>query len=293
MVRTYFELTRGTASDIEGQLAARLERLRRRLASVRHTFAVMSGKGGVGKSVLAANLAAALAADGLRVGVVDADMNGPSMARLLGVPRSPLRVTDSGVEPAVGAAGVRVMSMDLLLAGDERPVDWKGPRHDTFLWRGTLEANALREFLSDTLWGTLDFLVLDLPPGADRIAPVHDLLPDLGGVVLVTLPSALSRFVVRKSLTAVLAAGVPVIGYVENMVGYICPDCGARGPLFESDGAGFEGVPRLAEVPFDSRFGGATDAGSPDVLDRPEAPASRAIREIADRIRSFFGDVTP
>jgi ATP-binding protein involved in chromosome partitioning len=289
-LRTYFDLTDGTASDIEGQLAARQERLRSRLASVRHSFAVMSGKGGVGKSVITANLAATLAADGAAVGVLDADLNGPSMARLLGADRSPLRVKRGSVEPALGSAGVRVMSMDLLLASEEAPVSWGGPQRESSLWRGTLEANALREFLSDTAWGELDYLILDLPPGTDRIVPVHDLLPDLGGVVVVTLPSDLSRFIVRKSLAAARELGIPIIGYVENMAGYICPHCGRRGPLFDSDGSGFESVPRLADVPFDWRFGSETDAGRPDVLGRPDSPGGRATREIAERVKSFFGE---
>lgn len=287
-LRTYFQLPGGTASDIAGQLAVKTKRLQRRLAAVQHVFAVMSGKGGVGKSVITANLAARLADEGLSVGVLDADLNGPSMARLLGANGEPLRVTERSVEPAVGSAGVKVMSMDLLLAGEATPVEWGGPQSETFLWRGTLEANTLREFLSDTAWGNLDYLILDLPPGTDRIAPVRDLLPTLGGVIVVTVPSELSRFIVGKSLTLSREMGIPVLGYVENMSGYVCPHCGEVGRLFDSASVSFEDVPRLAGLPFDPEFGRETEAGRPDVLRRPDTEVGRGIRVIASAIREHF-----
>ncbi len=287
-IRTYFDVSETSASDIEGQLDVRRQRVERRLADVRHSLAVMSGKGGVGKSVITANLAAALAADGCAVGVLDADLNGPSMARLLGVRRAPLRVTAEAVEPASGAAGVRVMSMDLLLASEESPVDWTGPKQGSFLWRGTLEANTLGEFLGDTEWGQLDYLILDLAPGTDRIVPLSEIVPSLGGLVMVSLPSQLARFIVGKSLTMARKLDIPIIGYVENMTGYLCPHCEQVGDLFEGAGRGFEGIERLASLPFDPRFGAATDAGRPDVLQRPESPVGRGIRQVASAVRTFF-----
>lgn len=287
-VRTYSELSDRTSSDIAGQLAAREGRLRRRLSSVSHIFAVLSGKGGVGKSIVTANLATALASDGLAVGVLDVDLNGPSQARLLGAESAPLRVMHTAVEPAVGALGVKVMSMGLLLERDDAPLDWVGPSEGSFVWRGLLEVNALSEFLSDTEWGELDYLILDLPPGTDRIAPVHDLLPNLGAAVVVTLPSDLSRFIVRKSLTMSRELGIPIIGYVENMAGYLCPHCGRMGSLFEAEAGSFEGTRRLASVPFDPVFGRNTDAGRPDVIERPDSEVAVAIRAIASAVRTFF-----
>jgi ATP-binding protein involved in chromosome partitioning len=288
--RTYSQVPGGTASDIGGQLAARARRLERRLSDVRRTVAIMSGKGGVGKSVVTANLATALAADGLSVGVLDADLNGPSMAKLLGVGDSPLAVGEESVEPAIGAGGVKVMSMGLLLQTAETPVTWSGPRSDTFLWRGSLEMNALREFLADTAWGRLDYLLLDLPPGADRIASIHDLLPNLGGAIAITLPSELSREIVSKSLNMARELGVPVIGYVENMSGYLCPHCNEVGPTFVTEREGFDGVPLLATLPFDPRFGGETDAGRPDAARGPDSLTGRAVREIAASVKRFFED---
>jgi len=289
-IRTYSELREVTASDIEGQLAARQEKLRRRLESVRHTVAVMSGKGGVGKSVVTAGLATVLAEEGAAVGVLDADVNGPSMARLLGVPRSGLRLAGEAVEPGVGAAGVKVMSMDLLLARDESPVEWRGPERERYLWQSTLEANAVREFLADTHWGALDFLFLDLPPGTGSLTAVHDVLPGLGGVVAVTLPSALSKLVVGKSLTLARRLGLSLIGYVENMTAYVCPDCGGVGPLFEAPDTKFEGVRRLAKLPFDPIFGREMDSGRSDVLGRPDTHVARGLRQAAAEVRTFFTD---
>ena len=285
-MRTYHDLT-GGPSEVAEQLAAMRERLERRLATVRHSVAVMSGKGGVGKSVVSANLAAALAAQGLAVGVADADLNGPSMARLLGAKVGPPRITERGVEPAVGAAGVRVMSMDLWLERDETPVRWVGPESDTWVWRGAAEASALREFLGDTVWGELDYLILDLPPGADRLGTVRDLVPGLGGVIAVTIPSGLSRFVVGKSLSMARDLGVPVLGYVLNMAAYGCPHCGETGPLFGTD-VSFDGVDRLAEVPFDPELGRLADAGRTCVLERPGSGAGLEFRALADRVRAFF-----
>ncbi len=287
--RGYAQVVDGTASDIAGQLARRMDRVRRRLAKVRHTLAVVSGKGGVGKSAITANLAAFFANEGLKVGVLDADLNGPSAARLLGA-RGPLQVSEHEVEPVMGAAGVKVMSMDLLLTSEEVPVVWSGPKSESFLWRGTLEANAIREFLADTAWGELDYLVIDLAPGADRIVPVHDLIPDLGGAVVITIPSELSRVIVSKSLTMLSNRGIDAIGYVVNMAGYLCPDCGNRGPLFEADAISFDGIAHLADLPFDPEFGASTDAGRPGVLELPESPVSLGIGEIADHVRRRLED---
>lgn len=286
-IPSYFEVGGATRSDVEGQLDARMARLEERLSGIRHVLAVMSGKGGVGKSIVTANLSAVLAAEGARVGVADADLNGPCMARLLGVDRNPPRVTEHGVEPGLGAAGVRVMSMDLLLADEASPLRWRGPDSGSWLWRGTLETNALREFLADTAWGALDYLILDLPPGADRVAPVRDLIPDPTGLIAVTLPSELSRSVVARSLTLARELELPVIGHVVNMVGYICPHCGERGRLFDATEPDLGTVPCLAEIPFDPNFGRESDAGRPYVLTRPDASASRAIRQLANSVRAY------
>jgi ATP-binding protein involved in chromosome partitioning len=288
-MKGYRDIAGDGGSDIVGQIAEHVSRLRARMATVRRTVAVVSGKGGVGKSALTANLAAALAADGFAVGVLDADLNGPSLGTMLGVRGQRLRVTEAGVAPAVSDTGVRVLSIDLLLPSDETPVVWEAPTQtDAHTWRGTMEANALREFLTDTDWGALDMLSLDLPPGADRLPTVAGLLPDLGGALVVTIPSAVSHLVVRKSIALAREARVALLGLVENMAGYVCLGCGSLGALFDGPGgehtAAQAGLPFLGRIPFDPRVAAAADRGRPFVLDHGESLAGRALRDLAARL---------
>jgi ATP-binding protein involved in chromosome partitioning len=285
-MKRYRDIAGDGGSDIVGQIAEQQARLRARLATVRRTVAVVSGKGGVGKSSITANLAAALGAEGHAIGVLDADLNGPSMAKMLGVRTQRLRVTEAGVEPALAADGTRVVSIDLLLPSDDTPVVWDAPTQaDAHTWRGTMEANALREFLTDTVWGALDILLLDLPPGADRLPVVAGLLPGLSGAVVVTIPSEVSHLVVKKSITLARESGTRILGLVENMAGYVCVRCGSLGPLFEGPGgertAAQAGIPFLGAVPFDPRLAAAADHGRPFVLDHGETPAGRALRAVA------------
>ncbi|MGH7322056.1 MAG: P-loop NTPase [Candidatus Rokuibacteriota bacterium] len=288
-MKRYKDVLGDGGSNIAGQLAEQQRRLGARMAGIRRTIAIVSGKGGVGKSAITANLAAALAADGYAVGALDADLNGPSLAKMLGVRGQTLRVTDSGVAPAVSAAGIRVLSMDLLLPSDETPVLWEAPTQaEAHTWRGTMEANVLREFLTDTVWGTLDLLLLDLPPGADRLPTVTDLVPDLTGAIVVTIPSEISHLVVKKSIALAREAKAPLLGLVENMAGYVCVGCGRLGTLFEGPGgertAAQLGIPFLGRIPFDPRLAAAADHGRPFVLDCGESLAGRALRAIAARL---------
>jgi ATP-binding protein involved in chromosome partitioning len=279
VMKKYRDIAGDGGSNIVGQVEAQQARLGARLREVRAIIAVVSGKGGVGKSSVTANLAGAFALGGARVGVLDADLNGPSMATMLGVRGRTLVVGAAGVEPPAGALGIGVMSMDLLLAGDATPLTWDAPSQaEAHTWRGTMEANALREFLADTAWGALDVLLIDLPPGTDRLATIIGMVPALAGTVIVTIPSDVSRLVVRKSITVALAAPAPVLGLIENMAGMF-PGPGAEGLASES------GVPFLGRVPFDPALAAAADRGEPYVATSPEAPAARALRAIADRLR--------
>jgi ATP-binding protein involved in chromosome partitioning len=288
-VKGYRDIVGDGGSNIVAQVAAQQARLRARMAPVRATVAVVSGKGGVGKSAVTANLAAALALGGRAVGVLDADLNGPSMAKMLGVRGQPLRVTEEGVTPAVSAEGIRVLSMDLLLPGDDTPVVWDAATQaDAHTWRGSMEGTALREFLADTAWGALDVLLLDLAPGAERLPTLLDLLPDLRGAVVVTIPSAVSHLVVGRAITLARDRGARLLGLVENMAGYACPHCGEIGALFEGPGgettAARHGLPFLGRVPFDPRLAGGADRGQPFVLDHPDTVAGRALGEVATRL---------
>lgn len=251
--RTYHELTESDRSGVAAQVEAQRARLGARLGSVRSVVAVMSGKGGVGKSHVTALLAAAMAKVAPeRVGVLDADLASPTVARMLGA-RGRLEAAEDGVRPVVGRDGLRVVSTEFLLVED-RPLEWREPDGDRWVWRGALTAGVLREFMADVAWGPLDLLLIDLPPGVDGVVDVGSLLPKLSGVVAVTIPSEESRRSVARALGAALKAGLPVLGIVENMTGIACEGCGTRVPLFEGDAgdrlARQFGVPLLGRLPF-------------------------------------------
>ncbi len=263
--RTYHEVTGPDASGLGEQVAAQRLRVAARLARIGRVVAVMSGKGGVGKSHVTAGLARAIAARGFQVGVLDADLTGPTTARMLEA-RGPLRDDGDGVHPALGTGGIRVFSSDLLLE-DGAPLRWREPGQDRFIWRGALEAGALREFLSDVQWGDLDVLLVDLPPGSDRLQDLADLVPRLAGVIAVTVPSEESRRAVARAMRAAREAGLDLLGIVENMSGYRCPGCGHAGPLFSGDAgnalAAEFAVPVLTRIPFSPSAG--PPPGLPDL----------------------------
>jgi ATP-binding protein involved in chromosome partitioning len=278
MPKRYRDIAGDGGSNIVGQVEAQQARLRDRLAGVRAILAVVSGKGGVGKSSVTANLAAAFALEGRQVGVLDADLNGPTMAKMLGVRGTRLVVREGAVEPPRNAFGVKVMSMDLLLPSDAAPLTWDAPTQDeAHTWRGTMEANALREFLADTDWGRLDLLLIDLPPGTDRLLTVTSLVPVLAGTVVVTIPSEVSQLVVRKSLTVAAQGRAPLLGLVENMAGLL------PGPDVEAL-AREAGTPFLGRVPFDAELARAADRGESIVAIAPERAASRAFRGLASAL---------
>jgi ATP-binding protein involved in chromosome partitioning len=184
--------------------------------------------------------------------------------------------------------------MDLLLAKDDTPVVWQAPTQtESYLWRSSAEATALREFLRDTVWGTLDILFLDLPPGTDRIATLADILPGLTGMLIVTIPSEVSHLVVRRSLALAKALNVPVLGLIENMVGYYCRTCETVGELFRpGQGAALAsdfGVAFLGGIPFDPRLALSGDSGIPFVALHGETPVGRLFRSIAEGLLAHAG----
>jgi ATP-binding protein involved in chromosome partitioning len=263
------------------------------MAAIRHKVAILSGKGGVGKSTLTSNLAAVLAQDGARVAAVDADLNGPALAKMLGVRGAPLRIGPDGAEPPRGALGIKVLSMDHLLPRDEIPLQWKAHNQDgNFVWRASAEAAALREFLSDTAWGQLDFLVIDLPPGTDKVSLLAGLLPEIAAAIVVTIPTEISQRTVRKSITmATELWGASAVTVVENMAAYRCSHCGHEEILFRGpDSAAMArelGVSFLGRVPFDPRLATAADRGAPYVEQEPGTPCAAALRAVATALRCF------
>jgi ATP-binding protein involved in chromosome partitioning len=290
-MKTYKDIIGDGGSNIVAQVTAQAGRVKQRLAPVRHIVAVMSGKGGVGKSSVTVNLATALALQNHTVGILDADLNGPTIAKMAGVRNYRLQQNESGIIPAVANLNIKVMSMDLFLPDDHTPVLWEAPtQKDAFSWRGMMEVAALREFLSDTEWGELDFLLIDLPPGTDKLPNLVDVLPRLSGTVIVTIPSGVSQLVVGKSVTmAKDLLNAPVIGLVENMSAYVCAHCGKDEELFPSGEAekitARHKVPFLGKIPFDPRIALAGDEGRFFLINHGETPAGKAIRQIADRVK--------
>ena len=210
-MRTYHQLTDPDRSGLADQIGAQRKRVAERLAGVRRIVAVMSGKGGVGKSFVTAHLARALARGGRSVGVLDADLNGPMIPGLLQAP-------PTAQPPAVGLDGVKCISMGQFL-DEGAPLTFTGPAAESFVWRGAMEASALREFLGDVEWGKLDMLLLDLPPGMQRYVELCDILGNPPTVLTVTIPTPESRDAVRRAMRAAVERGSELLGIVENMVG--------------------------------------------------------------------------
>ena len=254
------------------------------MSKVKHKIAVISGKGGVGKSTITVNLAVAYAMHGHKnkVGILDADLHGPSVPKLLGLTGQRLQARPLGVFPVSGPLGIKVVSMDLLLP-EEAPVIWRGP----------LKMAAIRQFLSDVVWGDLDALFIDLPPGTgDEPLSVAQLLPEIDGVVIVTIPSEVSQLVVKKAVTFARRLGMPIIGVMENMSEFVCPNCGTRVDIFQSKGgkriAEETNIPLLGSIPIDPKISETSDMGVPFIVENTSSTATKAFMEIAGKVEDFL-----
>lgn len=222
---------------------------------VKQVIAVLSGKGGVGKSTITALLAVALAQKNQRVGILDADVTGPSIPKLFGIPAGGVRGSDDGMLPPTSGLGIKIMSTNLLLADENSAVVWRGP----------MIAGAIKQFWTDTLWGRLDTLLVDLPPGtSDAALSVMQTLP-ISGVILVTTPQELAAMVVRKAVHMLKQLNTPILGVVENMSYFTCPDCGKQheifGPSHAAEIAEAAGAPLLARLPINPQITRLGDAG--------------------------------
>ena len=263
-------------------------KLKTKMSKIKHKVAVISGKGGVGKSTVTVNLAVAFAVQGHldKVGVLDADIHGPCVPKMLGLKGQKLIGGPAGtIFPVTGQYGLKVVSMDFLLPNDEAPVIWRGP----------LKMRVIQQFLSDIMWGALDFLLIDLPPGTgDEPLSVMQLIPDIDGVIIVTMPSEVSQAVVKKAVTFAKQLGVPVIGIIENMSGFVCPECGAQLDIFKTGGgkkiASDLSVPYLGKIPIDPAICIDSDRGIPFVTENPASPTAKAFAEIVMKIKQFLKD---
>ena len=255
------------------------QNLKNRMAKIKHKIAIISGKGGVGKSTVTVNLATAFAMQGKRVGVLDADIHGPSVPKLLGLEGQQVESGPTGALPVNGPLGMKVMSIDFFL-----------PEQAPTIWRGPLKMRAIRQFLSDIEWGELDFLFIDLPPGTgDEPLSIAQLLPDIDGVVIVTMPSGLSSSIVKKAITFAERLKMPIIGVVENMSGFVCPHCGKKTEIFQSGGgkkmAEETGVPFLGSIPIDPTVGTDSDKGTPFVSSHKDSVAAKAFMDVVLKVQ--------
>jgi ATP-binding protein involved in chromosome partitioning len=267
------------------QIQEQEQRLKTRMSKVKHKIAVISGKGGVGKSTVTVNLAMAFAMHGYanRVGILDADITGPCVPKMLGLHGQRLPASPAGIFPALGPLGIKVLSMDFLLPSEESPVIWRGP----------LKMKAISQFLSDIVWGELEFLFIDLPPGTgDEPLSIMQLIPEMDGVVIVTIASEVSQIVVKKAVTFSRKLGIPVIGVIENMSGFVCPKCGAEIDIFKVGGgkkiAEDLSVPFLGSIPIDPEICRDSDNGIPFITEHVDSPATKAFTEIVKKIEHFL-----
>ncbi|HZT90160.1 MAG TPA: iron-sulfur cluster carrier protein ApbC [Stellaceae bacterium] len=253
---------------------------------VRAIVAVASGKGGVGKSTVAANLALALAANGLRVGVLDADIYGPSMPRMLGISGRPVSPDGKTLQPMENY-GVKCMSIGFLV-----------PEETAMIWRGPMVMSALQQMLRDVEWGELDIMIVDMPPGTGDAQLTMAQQVALAGAVIVSTPQDIALIDARRGLTMFNKVDVPVLGIIENMSYFLCPHCGERSDIFSHGGARREaarlGTEFLGEVPLDLTIRETSDAGHPIAASDPSSPHALLFREIAARVwQKIAGDDAP
>jgi len=254
------------------------QKLQSRLCRIKHKIVVLSGKGGVGKSTVAVNLATALMLSGKRVGLLDVDIHGPSIPTMLGLEREKIHGSEDGLIP-VEINGMKVMSLGFLL----------GHQDDAVIWRGPMKMGVIKQFLKDVAWGDLDDLIIDSPPGTgDEPLSVCQLIGQLDGAVIVTTPQKVAAVDVRKSITFCRRLGVPVLGVVENMSGFVCPKCGEVTQILPSGGglriAKDMNAPFLGSIPMDPKIAEAGDSGRAMLGQDSDSPMARAMKEIIIRL---------
>jgi len=251
------------------------QRLERNLCQIEHQILVMSGKGGVGKSTTALNLALALAKEGKAVGLLDVDLHGPSLPTMLGMADQRPYATEEGIIP-LEANGLRVMSIGFLLEQSDQAMIMRGP----------MKHGAIQQFLADVVWGPLDVLVIDCPPGTgDEPLSAAQLLGQGASTVIVTTPQEVALVDVEKSVSFSRQLSINILGVIENMAGFVCPHCEEVTDLFGRGGgeklADKMQIPFLGRIPLDPRMVVAGDSGKPFIVDHPETEAARALQHVA------------
>ena len=257
------------------------EVLQARLSHIKHRLVVMSGKGGVGKSTIAVSLAVSLARQGHKVGLLDADIHGPNLPKMLGLENKRLQASEGGIIPEPVMENLSVVSMAFLLDNPDNPVVWRGP----------LKHTVIRQFVADVQWGELDYLIIDLPPGTgDEPLSVAQVIKPIDGSIIVTTPQDVALLDSRKSVVFSQQIEVPVLGIVENMSGFNCPHCNHAIDLFKQGGGRKAAedlkVPFLGAVPLDPQVVIQGDAGKPFVTAFPETATATAFNEITTKVEA-------
>ena len=271
--------------DQKKQMQAEQEQIRQRLKRIKHQILVLSGKGGVGKSTVAVNLAVSLALSGKSVGLLDIDIHGPSVPKILNLEEKVIQAIGDTILPVEVIENLKVMSLGFLLRGKD----------DAVIWRGPMKYQMIKQFLKDVDWGSLDFLVVDSPPGTgDEPLSVVQLLEDADGAIIVTTPQEVALSDVRRCITFCRNLRLPVLGVLENMSGFVCPKCGHKTDIFKSGGgesmAKQTGVPFLGRIPIEPQIVQACDSGKPFVFHYSQSKTAKAFQKMLNPILELDND---
>jgi ATP-binding protein involved in chromosome partitioning len=261
------------------QMQIEQEQIRKRVKQIKHQILVLSGKGGVGKSTVAVNLAMSLALAGKSVGLLDIDIHGPSIPKILDLEKETVRIIGDTILPVEMRRNLKVMSIGFLLRGSD----------DAVIWRGPMKYQMIKQFLKDVQWGILDFLIVDSPPGTgDEPLSIVQLLEDADGAIIVTTPQEVALSDVRKCISFCNNLKLPVLGVLENMSGFVCPHCGQKTDVFKAGGgeimARQMSVPFLGRVPIDPQIVQSCDSGKPFVYHYNQSQTAKAFGKISDTI---------
>jgi len=267
------------------QMQAEQEQIRQRVKQIKHQILVLSGKGGVGKSTVAVNLAVSLALAGKKVGLLDIDIHGPSIPKILNLERSAVQAIGETILPVDMAENLKVMSIGFLLSGG----------NDAVIWRGPMKYQMIKQFLKDVQWGRLDFLIVDSPPGTgDEPLSVVQLLENADGAIIVTTPQEVALSDVRKCITFCRNLKLPVIGVLENMSGFVCPKCGEKTDIFKSGGGEIMAkqmdVPFLGRIPIEPQIVQSCDSGKPFLYHYNQSQTAKAFEKTLNPILELEND---
>jgi len=265
--------------DKQKHIQAEEEQIRKRVKQIKHQILVLSGKGGVGKSTVAVNLAMSLALAGKSVGLLDIDIHGPSIPKILDLEKETVRIIGDTILPVEMRRNLKVMSIGFLLRGSD----------DAVIWRGPMKYQMIKQFLKDVQWGNLDFLIVDSPPGTgDEPLSIVQLLKDADGAVIVTTPQEVALSDVRKCINFCRNLKLPILGVLENMSGFVCPQCGQKTDVFKSGGGEIMalqmGVPFLGRVPIDPQIVQSCDSGKPFVYHYNQSQTAKAFGNVSGPI---------